>query len=148
MTDRTKGFEITRTFDATPEQVWHAWTDPDAVAQWWHPAGAATPRDSVEIDARVGGHYRYAMVNENDGTTVVTGGVYLKVDPHHRLEFTWGPPGADPDEAPIITLSLEPVAGGTSLTLELRGVHGTPGDGYYYDGWVSTLDSLELHVER
>lgn len=74
------------------------------------------------------------MVNENDGTTVVTGGVYLKVDPHHRLEFAWGPPGADPDEAPIITLSLEPVAGGTSLTLELRGVHGTPGDGFYYDG--------------
>lgn len=146
MTDMSQGFTIVRLLDATPEEVWRAWTDPGAVAQWWHPAGASTPRDSVEIDARVGGRYRYSMVNDDDGTTVVTGGTYLDVTPYTRLSFTWGEPDADPEDTPVVTLTLEPEGDGTRLTFELRGVEGHPGDGFFHDGWTSTLDSLAAHV--
>lgn len=43
MIDASKGFTLVRTFEATPEQIWKAWTDPDSAAQWWHPRGASTP---------------------------------------------------------------------------------------------------------
>ena len=53
--------EITRIFDAPRELVYRAFTDPDQLAQWFGPVGCWVPRDSVEIDARVGGHLRFVM---------------------------------------------------------------------------------------
>ena len=55
-TDMAKAFTITRSLNATPQQVWHAWTDPDAISDWWHPRNTSTPREEVSIDVRVGGH--------------------------------------------------------------------------------------------
>jgi uncharacterized protein YndB with AHSA1/START domain len=53
--------EISRIFDAPRELVYRAFTDPDQLAQWFGPVGCWVPRDSVEIDARVGGHLRFVM---------------------------------------------------------------------------------------
>lgn len=143
MIDKGLGFTLTRVLPVTPEQVWRAWLDPECIAQWWHPEGAHTPPDSVRVDARVGGSYRYAMVNNESGDTVTTGGVYLELEPFSRLVFTWGEPDADPDDTPVVTLTLEPVPEGTRLTFDLRGVDGFPGDGFFHGGWVSTLATLE-----
>jgi uncharacterized protein YndB with AHSA1/START domain len=41
-------------FDATPERVWHAFTDPDALAAWYWPASV---RPRVTSDPRPGGHF-------------------------------------------------------------------------------------------
>jgi uncharacterized protein YndB with AHSA1/START domain len=53
--------EITRIFDAPRELVYRACTDPDQITQWFGPVGCTVPRDSVEVDARVGGHLRFVM---------------------------------------------------------------------------------------
>jgi uncharacterized protein YndB with AHSA1/START domain len=53
--------EITRIFDAPRELVYRAFTDPDQLAQWFGPVGCWVPRESVEVDARVGGHLRFVM---------------------------------------------------------------------------------------
>ncbi|MDQ1607858.1 MAG: hypothetical protein QOE16_590 [Microbacteriaceae bacterium] len=146
MIDASKGFTLVRTFEAAPEAIWEAWTDPDSVAQWWHPRGASTPRESVDVDARIGGTYTYTMVNNATGEKVITGGVYLEVEPFKRLVFTWGFPGADPDDTPVIVVTLEPAGDGTRMTFDLRGVAGSEGDGSFYDGWVGALDSLEDYL--
>lgn len=145
MIDSSKGFTIVRTLDAAPQEVWEAWTDPDQAAQWWHPSGATTPRESVQINAEVGGNYRYTMVNDETGEEVVTGGVYREVVPFEKLAFTWGDPGNEPDETPVVTISLEPAGEGTRMTFDLRGVDGAKGDGFFYDGWDQVLNSLEGH---
>ena len=142
MTDMSKSFTIIRTFEATPEEVWRAWTDPDETAQWW----PNTPRESVEIDARVGGRYIYAMVNEETDDRIVTGGVYRDVQPFERLVFTWGKPDDDPDDAPVVTVTLEPIDSGTRMTFELRGVEGVKGDRFFYDGWDNAFDTLGAHL--
>ena len=147
VTDRTQGFTIARTYQATPQEVWEAWTDPDSVAQWWHPHRLSTPRESVELDPRIGGRYVYTMVVDATGERIVSGGVYLEVTPYERLVFTWGDPAADPDDAPVITVALEPVDTGTLMTFELRGVPGGKGDGSFYDGWDDTLAVLAEHLE-
>ena len=55
---------ITRVFDAPRELVFKAWTDPDQVAKWFGPAGFEAPRESVEIEPRVGGQFNIRMVRE------------------------------------------------------------------------------------
>jgi len=53
---------ITRVFDAPRELVFRAWTDPDYIAKWWGPEGFDTPRESVNVDLRVGGRFDLVMV--------------------------------------------------------------------------------------
>jgi uncharacterized protein YndB with AHSA1/START domain len=57
---------IERVFDAPRELVWKAFTDPDELAQWFGPVGYHVPRESVEVDLRVGGRQRFEMVPDSD----------------------------------------------------------------------------------
>lgn len=146
MTDTSKGFTLTRNLDASPEQIWNAWTDPDEVAEWWHPRGAITPRDSVDLDVRVGGRYRYTMVDQESGNEVVTGGEYTVIEPQTRLAFSWGYLDAAVDDSPLVTVDITDVGDLTRLTFDIRGVDGMPGDDSFHDGWESALDSLVAHL--
>jgi uncharacterized protein YndB with AHSA1/START domain len=58
--------EITRIVAAPPERVYEAFTDPDQFAQWYGPVGFPVDRDTVELDGRVGGRQRFAMVSDAD----------------------------------------------------------------------------------
>jgi uncharacterized protein YndB with AHSA1/START domain len=58
--------EITRVFDAPPERVYQAFTDPDQFVEWYGPVGFPVDRDTVELDARVGGRQLFAMVSDAD----------------------------------------------------------------------------------
>jgi uncharacterized protein YndB with AHSA1/START domain len=66
MTDHPYDIEITRVFDAPPERVYQAFTDPDQFARWYGPVGFPVHRDTVEVDARVGGRQRFELVGEAD----------------------------------------------------------------------------------
>lgn len=146
MIDSSRGFTLERLLDATPEQIWNAWTDADDAAQWWHPNGMTTPRETVTIDAKEGGRYAYTMVDDASGETHPTGGLYREVVPQLRLVFTWGEPDADPDETPVVTVEIAPAGDLTRLTFDLRGVDGMAGDDSFYDGWASALDELVTHL--
>ncbi len=146
MIDTTKGFTLTRELDATPDAIWSAWTDPDQVADWWHGRGGSTPRESVHLDVRVGGEYSYTMVDGISGEAVVTAGVYREIAPGERLVFSWGLPDAPDDDRPVVTVTITPLGELTRLGVELRGVDGVAGDGFYYDGWASVLDELVQHL--
>ena len=62
----TQALHIERVFDAPRELVWKAFTDPDEMAQWFGPVGYHVPRESVEIDLRVGGVSKLTMVPDSD----------------------------------------------------------------------------------
>jgi uncharacterized protein YndB with AHSA1/START domain len=51
---------IGRSFNAPPEAVWRAWTDPDILPRWFGPEGISC--DTKEIDLRDGGVWRFDMV--------------------------------------------------------------------------------------
>jgi uncharacterized protein YndB with AHSA1/START domain len=76
---------ITRTFDAAPHLVYRALTTPELVSRWW-PAGL-DGETRIDIDLRVGGAWRYAMVT-NDGTEIALHGEYREIVPCQRLVFT------------------------------------------------------------
>jgi len=146
MIDKNLGFTLVRNFDATPAEIWRAWTDPDEAAMWWHPRGVTTPRDSVVIDARVGGRYAYTMINDANGDEYPTLGVYLEVIENERLVFTWGNPGEVDDDALLITVTIEDLGELTRMTFDLRGIEGVSGDDNIYDGWEQALDILAEHL--
>lgn len=136
------GFTIRRLLACPRERVWRAWTDPDALTHWHHPRGVVTPRETIIVDLRVGGSYSYTMVNVETGTHYPTAGIYLEVSPPERLVFTWGEPGQSPEDAPVVSVTLNEREAGTELVLHLRGLAGRPGDGSVYDGWVEALAAL------
>ena len=57
-------FVITRAFDAPPERVFEAWTDPKRLAQWWGPHTFTNP--VCQLDVRPGGPYRIVMRSPED----------------------------------------------------------------------------------
>jgi uncharacterized protein YndB with AHSA1/START domain len=79
---------ITRVFDIPVELVWKAWTDPKLVIQWWGPADYISPQ--CDIDFREGGQYLFCMraPKEQGGQDYYSAGVYEKIVPMERLEFT------------------------------------------------------------
>ena len=105
---------ITREFDAPRELVWCAWTTPELVRRWWHAnRGEMTV---CEIDLRVGGSWRYAMMTP-DGLEVGFHGEYREVEPFEHLVSTEayeGIPDADAHAA-VDTLTLTE-SGGRTLT--------------------------------
>ena len=73
-----------RTFDASRERVWKAFTDRELIPRWWGPHGTTTT--VVEMDVRVGGTWRY-INHAPDRPDVPFMGEYLAVDP--PKSFTW-----------------------------------------------------------
>ncbi|CAM06465.1 uncharacterized protein YndB with AHSA1/START domain [Saccharopolyspora erythraea NRRL 2338] len=139
-------FTITREFDAPREAVWRAWTDPAEMTHWYHPRGFATPPESISVDLREGGTYRYTMVDEKTGEQYPTGGTYLEIAEPERLVFTWGDLDESAESAPVVTVTLQERGERTAMTFHLRGIAGHPGDGYVHDGWAEALDLLIEHL--
>jgi len=137
-------FSITRVLDAPRELVWRAWTDTSELARWLCPFGVSA--DSVFVDVRVGGRYRYTMTNGETGETFPTGGEYIEVEPIDRLVFTWGDPDAPIDGTPVITLTFTPRGERTELHFHMLGHAGRPGDGFVHDGWDEGLTNLGRHL--
>ncbi|NNN13387.1 MAG: hypothetical protein HKL81_06550 [Acidimicrobiaceae bacterium] len=82
-----KELVIERTFAASPESVFDAFTDPLQLTHWWWPKGFACP--SAEVDLRVGGTYRIAIKWPDDSSDArfmrSLNGEYYEVDRPHRL---------------------------------------------------------------
>jgi uncharacterized protein YndB with AHSA1/START domain len=134
---------ITREFAAPRHLVYEAWTTPELVKCWWHAnRGEMTV---AEIDLRVGGGWRYAMVTP-DGTEVAFHGEYREIVPDERLVSTEVYEGF-PDAEALDTLTLTEVDGRTILEVlvqhaskEHRDAHIASG---MEDGMQDALDLLE-----
>jgi uncharacterized protein YndB with AHSA1/START domain len=57
--ENNKEVELERIYDASPEDVWKAWTDPVLLKQWWGPDNVTIPE--CEVDLRVGGKFYIVM---------------------------------------------------------------------------------------
>ena len=68
MTDPTHELAMSRWFAAPPEVVFRAFSDPEQLAQWMGPLMFTVPLNTVDGDARSGGHWRMTMVGKDDPT--------------------------------------------------------------------------------
>ena len=113
----TMGIELQRTFRASPERVFRAWTQPAALREWWCPPGWVA--GEIEIDLRVGGTYSVAMSRAGSaGSLVSVSGQFLEVRPPERLVYTWRWEGAFAEmPETLVILELRGSNNETVLTL-------------------------------
>ena len=104
---------ITREFDAPRQLVYAAWTQPEHIRRWW--AGQRGRVDSVDVDLRVGGTWRYVMT-AHGGFEVAFHGEYREIVPNERIVSTEVYEGF-PDGEALNTITLTEADGRTTLAI-------------------------------
>ena len=135
---------ITREFAAPKHLVYKAWTTPELVRRWW--TARRGEMTTCEIDLRVGGMWRYAMVADG-GFEVAFHGEYRELVPNERLvstEVYEGIPDAE-ENAALNTLTLSEVDGRTTLTVLVQHATKEGRDAHIESGMEAGMqDAMDL----
>lgn len=141
----TNSVRLHRVLRATPERIYRAFLEPDAMVKWLPPNGFTGKMH--HLDAKVGGTYKMSFTNFSTGMSVSFGGTYLELVPHERIRFTdcFDDPNL-PGEM-VTTINFKEVSCGTDLTIEQVGLPDVIPAEECYLGWQDSLTLLALLVE-
>jgi uncharacterized protein YndB with AHSA1/START domain len=141
----TNTVRLHRVFRATPEKIYRAFLDADAMAKWLPPHGYTGKVH--HLDATVGGTYQMSFTNFTTGHSHSFGGTYLELVPHERLRYTdkFDDP-AMPGEMQT-TITLRPVPCGTEVHITQEGLPAAIPVEACYLGWQESLILLAQLVE-
>ncbi len=130
--------EIRRTFCAPPERVFEAFRDPALLRAWSAPGEHRN--EHVEVDFRVGGHYRREM-RFPDGSLHVLSGTYREIDPPRRLVYTYVWETLPVPET-LVEIELRARGDETELYLVHSGFDSVGFASDHERGWSDCLDQL------
>jgi len=137
---------------APPARVFRALTDAAQLKQWF--TDPSCPIHLWEMDARLGGKYRYRT---EKGTAVINNvrefechGEILEFDPPRLLVYTWfGNWHDDTSRRTVVRWELTAQAGGTHVKVTHSGLASLPiARKDYSSGWVGVLDMLKKFTEK
>ena len=134
-----------RVLRATPEKVYRAFLDADAMAKWLPPHGFTGKVHHVE--AKVGGTYKMSFTNFTTGHHHSFGGTYLELVPHERIRHTDAFDDANLPGEMQTTISLKKVSVGTELNVVQEGIPQAIPPEACYLGWQESLTLLAQLVE-
>jgi len=134
-----------RVLRASPERVYRAFLDADAMAKWLPPHGFTCRVH--HMDARVGGTYKMSFTNFGTGHGHAFGGEYRELVQGQRIRYTdrFDDPNL-PGEMRT-TISLKPVSCGTELDIVQEGLPEAIPLEMCYLGWQESLAQLAKLVE-
>jgi uncharacterized protein YndB with AHSA1/START domain len=136
---------IERTYDAAPEEVWQAWTDPQALSRWFGPEETQAVLE-VEVDVRKGGRYHIAFVT-SDGERHDVGGTYREVEFPRLLSFSWAW-RSTPERESLVTIRFEPAGAGTRLVFRHEQFFDQLARDNHERGWSGTFRKLDRFLQR
>jgi uncharacterized protein YndB with AHSA1/START domain len=139
--------QIKRFINAPRARVYAAWTDPAQLKQWWGPESVRTR--NFAADVRVGGKYRWDLINQEDEEMSVFG-EYRELVPEKKIVFSWK---WDDDQSwenrtSIVTVELSDHGGGTELLLKHEQLPSEESRDRHNEGWNSVLDRLDKFFNR
>lgn len=158
MSDEQTWLKIQREFEASINDVWDMWTDPQLFKQWYGPKGMSVP--TAEMNVVVGGTRKVCMEMKSSERTMSMWftGVYKEVNCPSRLVYTesmceedgtlispqsMGMPEGSPDITEVI-IELSEAGGKTIMTMIHIGLpEGSAGAG----GWNQAFDKLTSLIE-
>ena len=134
-----------RVIRATPEKIYKAFLDVDAMAKWLPPNGFTCKVH--HLDAKVGGSYKMTFTNFTTGKSHSFGGTYLELKPHERIRYT--DKFDDPKLAGELqtTITLKKVSCGTEVNIVQEGIPAAIPAEAFYLGWQESLVLLAKLVE-
>ena len=141
----TNTVRLHRVLRTTPEKIYRAFLDADAMAKWLPPHGFTGKVH--QLDAKVGGSYRMSFTNFTTGQSHSFGGRYVELAPNERIRHTdrFDDPNL-PGEMQT-TIALRPVSVGTEVTIVQEGVPAMIPPEACYLGWQESLALLAQLVE-
>ena len=134
-----------RVLKASPEKVFRAFTEPDAMASWLPPYGFVCTVQ--EMNATVGGSFRMSFHNFSTGNGHSFGGKYLEIKQAEFLKYTdkFDDPNL-PGEM-ITSVWLKKVLVGTEIKIVQEGIPSMIPTEMCYLGWQESLEKLAKLVE-
>jgi len=134
-----------RVLTTSPEKLYRAFIEADALAKWLPPNGFTCTVHSLE--AKVGGAFRMSFRNFTTGNGHSFGGEYLELVPGERLRYT--DKFDDPNLPGVIevTVALKKVSCGTELNITQSGLPDVIPLEACYLGWQDSLRNLAKLVE-
>lgn len=134
-----------RVLRATPERVYRAFVDPDAMAKWLPPNGFTGKVH--HMDARVGGGYRMSFTNFSTGHSHAFGGRYLELVPGQRLRYTDAFDDPNLPGEMVTTIDIRQVSCGAEVQIAQEGIPDVIPPEACYLGWQESLILLAKLVE-
>lgn len=141
----TNTIRLHRVLRTTPEKLYRAFLDPDAMAKWLPPHGFTGKVHHLE--ARVGGTFRISFTNFGTGKGESFGGAFLELVPNERIRHTDAFDDPNLPGTMVTTISLKPVSCGTELSIVQEGVPGIIPTEACHLGWQESLTLLAQLVE-
>lgn len=141
----TNTIRLHRVFGATPDRVYRAFLDADAMVKWLPPNGFTGKVHHME--PKVGGTFKMSFTNFTTGKSHSFGGQYLELVPNERLRYT---DNFDDPNLPgeiHVTVTLKPVSCGTEVHIVQEGVPDVIPAEACYMGWQESLILLGKLVE-
>ena len=131
---------IERTFAASAEEAFDAWTSPEVMRRWFH-CGPDWDTPVAEVDLRVGGRVRVRM-RRPEGRESEASGEYLIIERPHRLVMSWTF-GEEPSNEQLIELSYSESDGSTTVRMINSGISTDERLGSQEEGWRGCFEQLE-----
>jgi uncharacterized protein YndB with AHSA1/START domain len=141
----THTIRLHRVVRSTPEKVYRAFLDADAMSKWLPPNGFTGKVH--HSDPKLGGSFKMSFTNFTTQKSLSFGGKYLELVPHERLRYTdkFDDPNL-PGEI-VVTVTLKKVSVGTEVHIEQAGVPAVIPAEACYLGWQDSLVQLAMLVE-
>ena len=131
--------ELSRTFEANPEFVFKALTQPDLIKKWFGPHGYSCP--VVDVDLSVGGNY-HIEIKPPEGEIIKLNGVYKVVDPPKALEYTWQWDEPDAKETGV-KVQFNPSGNCTEVLVEQGEFANAESKEGHEQGWLASFERLQ-----
>lgn len=141
----TNTVTLHRVLRATPDRVYRAFLDPDAMVKWLPPHGFTGKVQ--HLDATVGGTYRMSFTNFSTGHSHSFGGKYLELVPNERIRHTDAFDDPNLPGEMETTISIRPVFCGVELNIVQQGIPEVIPTEACYLGWQESLTLLAQLVE-
>jgi len=137
--------QLHRVFRSTPDRVYRAFLDPDAMAKWLPPNGFTGKVQHLE--AKVGGTFKMSFTNFSTGRAETFGGKFLDLRPNELIRHTdqFDDPNL-PGEMQT-TISIRQVSCGVELRIIQEGIPEVIPTEACYLGWQESLTLLAQLVE-
>ncbi len=134
-----------RVLRASPEEIYRAFLEPDALVKWFPPNGFTCKVH--HLDAKVGGTHKMTFMNFAGGKSHSFGGTYVELLPNERIRYTDRFDDPDLPSEMQVTITLRKVSCGTELNIVQAGVpEAIPAEACYL-GWQESLTLLAKLVE-
>src|SRR4029077_7853681 len=114
-TNTANTIHLHRVLRATPDKIYRAFLDSDAMTKWLPPNGFTGKVH--HLDAKVGGTYQKSLTNFTTGKSESCGGKYLELKPNERIRHTDNFDDPNLPGEMVVTIDLKKVSVGTELSI-------------------------------